>query len=367
MTQDPDRDGLLEGEQMNTLDAAWNGPMGWISSLYLAALSAGEAMALEMHDTQFSARCRQVSESGRQQIVKKLFNGEYFIHIPADDKHTNTNDGCHIDQMLGQSFAFQLALPRILGSRESLAALRSLWTYNFSPDVGVYRAGMKPVIPDARWYAMPGEAGLLMCTWPRGGAKRASGGGNPTFVGYFIECMTGFEYQVASHMIWEGMVEEGLAITRAIHDRYSAAKRNPYNEIECSDHYSRAMMSYGVYLAVCGYEYHGPDGYLGFAPRVTPDNFRAPFTTAEGWGTFAQQRTDGEQRETLTMAWGKLRLRRLSFELAEGKVVSRVSARHGQVHLTVTKQQRGRRIEINLPREMAINAGETIALSLAFS
>jgi uncharacterized protein (DUF608 family) len=367
MAQDRDRDGLLEGEQMNTLDAAWNGPMGWISSLYLAALSAGEAMALQMRDTKFLARCREVLEVGRQQIVNRLFNGEYFIHVPADDRHTNTNDGCHIDQMLGQSFAFQLGLPRIIGSRESLSALRSLWTYNFSPDVGVYRAGMKPVIPSARWYAMPGEAGLLMCTWPRGGSERANGGGNPTFVGYFIECMTGFEYQVASHMIWEGMVEEGLAITRAIHDRYSAAKRNPYNEIECSDHYSRAMMSYGVFLAICGYEYHGPNGYLGFAPRVTPDNFRAPFTTAEGWGTFSQQRTDHEQREVLTLAWGKLRLRRLSFELAEGKVAARVSARHGEKDLTVSKQQRGRRLEINLPQEIAINAGETVALSLAFS
>ena len=30
---------------------------------------------------------------------------------------------------------------------------------------------------------------------------------------------------------------EGLAITRAIHDRYHPSRRNPFNEIECSDHY----------------------------------------------------------------------------------------------------------------------------------
>ena len=30
---------------------------------------------------------------------------------------------------------------------------------------------------------------------------------------YLNECMNGFEYQVAGHMIWEGMVQEGLAIT----------------------------------------------------------------------------------------------------------------------------------------------------------
>ena len=105
--------------------------------------------------------------------------------------------------------------------------------------------------------------------------------------------MNGFEYQVAGHMIWEGMVQEGLAVTRAVHDRYHASRRNPWNEVECGDHYARSMASYGVFLAACGYEYHGPKGRLGFAPRLTPDKFKAAFTTAEGWGTFTQQRDGG--------------------------------------------------------------------------
>jgi non-lysosomal glucosylceramidase len=42
------------------------------------------------------------------------------------------------------------------------------------------------------------------------------------------------------------------------------------------------MASYGVFTAVCGYEYHGPKGHPGFAPRLTPENCRAAFTAAEG-------------------------------------------------------------------------------------
>jgi len=34
------------------------------------------------------------------------------------------------------------------------------------------------------------------------------------------------------------------------------------------------MAAYGAFLAACGYEYHGPAGRLGFAPRSQAENFR---------------------------------------------------------------------------------------------
>ena len=104
--------------------------------------------------------------------------------------------------------------------------------------------------------------------------------------------MSGFEHQVAAHMMAEGMIEESLVLTRSIHDRYHAYKRNPFNEIECSDHYARAMASYGTFISACGFTYHGPKGQIGFSPKLTPENFKAPFTAAEGWGSYAQQRNE---------------------------------------------------------------------------
>ena len=125
-----------------------------------------------------------------------------------------------------------------------------------------------------------------MCTFPRSdwSYERAAGRGDTEFASYFNECMNGFEHQVAGHMIWEGMVQEGLAVERTVHDRYHAARRNPWNEIECGDHYSRSMASYGVFIAACGFEYHGSKEYLAFIPRLTPEDFAAAFTAAEGWG-----------------------------------------------------------------------------------
>ena len=98
---------------------------------------------------------------------------------------------------------------------------------------------------------------------------------------YRNEIWTGIEYQVAGHMAWEGMVKEALAICRGIHDRYHPAKHNPWNEVECGDHYARAMASWGVLTGLSGFEYDGPAGRIGFAPRLTPEAFRCAWTGAD--------------------------------------------------------------------------------------
>lgn len=367
MRQDADRDGILEGEQYNTLDASWYGQIAWISSLYLACVRAGAAMAREVGDEAFATLCDTICESGGKRMAERLFNGEYFIQI-VDPKHAtaiNTNDGCHIDQVFGQSWAFQVGLPRVLPVAQTRSALEALWKYNFTPDIGPYRQEFK-IIPGGRWYAMPGEGGVLMCTWPKGGAEKAKGkDSNPVFIGYFNECMSGFEYQVAAHMLWEGLVEQGLAITRMIHDRYHAARRNPWNEVECSDHYARAMAGYGVFLAACGFEYHGPRGHLGFAPRLTPENFRAPFTAAEGWGTFSQQREGPTQRATVDVRWGRLRLRSLALELPAGARPAKVTVRLGEQTLAAAHAVDGSRCTVTFASEITVPEGGSLRVVLA--
>lgn len=322
--KDADGDGLIESNQHNTLDADWFGKVAWLSGLYQAALAAAARMAEVVGDNSFASQCHAITGPGTKNLITELFDDGYFIN-KVDLKRPdtiNSGTGCHIDQVFGQSWAFQVGLPRVMPETETVAALKSLWRYNFTPDAGHYRELNKP----GRWYAMAGEAGLLMCTFPRSDwdYDRAAGKGPAWAAGYFNECMNGFEYQVAGHMIWEGMVMEGLAITRAVHDRYHASKRNPWNEVECGDHYARSMASYGVYLAACGYEYDGPDGRIGFAPKLTPEDFKCAFTAAEGWGSYSQSVGNGTMVASLQLKHGKLRLKSISLGRVNGLKPSRV-------------------------------------------
>lgn len=367
IAKDGDGDGLIESNQHNTLDTDWFGPVAWLSGLYLAALSAAATLADEMGATTYAEKCRAILARGQKKLVADLFDGDYFINR-VDPNHLaaiNSGTGCEIDQVMGQSWAFQVGLPRVLPEKATRAALQSLWKYNFSPDVGPYRAQYK----SGRWYAMAGEAGLLMCSFPRSDwdYDQARGKGKDEWAaGYFNECMNGFEHQVAGHMIWEGMVMEGLAVERAVHDRYHAARRNPWNEVECGDHYARSMASYGVFIAACGFEYHGSKGRIGFSPRLTPEDFKAPFTAAEGWGSFSQIRTDKTQTNRIALKWGGLRVKTLAFELPPAATLSAATVAVGAKQIPAKAIQTGQRVELTLDEAISLQAAQSIESKLAF-
>jgi uncharacterized protein (DUF608 family) len=367
--QDPGEKGVIRGAQHNTLDADWYGEVSWYNGLYLASLQSSAVMADTMQDPAFAARCRKIAERGTAYQTANLFNGEYFQNKvdPAHPASINSGSGCEIDQVLGQSWAFQVGLPRVLPKNETVSALQSLWTNNFAPDVGPFKA----VYTKGRNYAEPGEAGLLMCTFPRADwdLKKASGKGNEMYASYFNECMTGFEHQVAGHMIWEGdsdsdLVTRGLAVERAIHDRYAPAKRNPYNEVECGDHYGRSMAGYGVYLAACGYDYDGPKGYIGFAPKIHPTDFKVAFTAAEGWGSYSQKITGNTMSAALAVTWGRVSLR--SFGLACQKPPQAVTVILDERKIPVEFSQLQGKVKIRFRDPVTVDQGKELHLSIDF-
>ncbi len=360
MSLDKNQDGMEDTPVENTLDAMWDGEIAWIVGLCIAAVKAGAKMAEDMNDADFEAKCTEYVEKGSKNMSEKLFNGEYFIHRPDAEKgrkRLGSYNTCHIDQVYGQSWAYQVGLGRILDKNATQTALRSLWKYNFTPDVGPYikeHTGGRP-------YALAGDGGMILNTNPKNEAKPY--GDNVTWqLGYFHECMSGFEHQVAAHLMAEGMTDEALILTRMIHDRYHAAQRNPFNEIECSDHYARAMASYGTFITACGFEYHGPKGFMRFAPKMRADNFKAPFTAAEGWGTYTQQKTDKQLRASVQVKYGTLKLATFAVEIAHRIVKIKVLLNGKKIPASFVQKDNDCIIQFDTP--VIIAAEQKLAITL---
>ena len=352
--QDANDDGLIENSQHNTYDINFFGPNTFVGALYLAAVRAGEEMAREIGDAAFADRLRRIFESGSKRSVERLWNGEYFIHETDLKAHPADQyaDGCLCDQMFGQNWAHQLALGYLYPSEHVKTTLRSIWKYNWTPDVTAYNK----VYPPERWFVTPGEGGLFICTWPK--STHLDKG-----VRYRDEVWTGCEYQVAAHMIWEGMLDEALVMIRAVHDRYRPAKHNPWNEIECGDHYARAMASWGAFTALAGFEYHGPKGRLAFAPKIAPEKFRAAFTAAEGWGTFDQTREGARQRDRIEVRWGRLRLNELALQTPEGAGANVAATLNGQAVQAASGARDGRLV-LTFTQPLVVNAGEALEVAI---
>lgn len=305
--EDGNRDGLIEKEQANTYDIAFYGANTYVGGLYLASLKAASKMALLMNDSSFARQCDSIFQSGSNRTVSKLWNGEYFVQDVDLSKHPLSQyaTGCLSDQLFGQTWAHLANLGYIYPSDKVKTTLQSIWKYNWAAEVGVQTNVHKP----ERIYADAGEPGLLVATWPRSKHMGEDG------VRYRDEVWTGIEYQVATNMIYEGMIEEGLSVVKAIHERYRPEKHNPWNEIECGDHYARALASWGVLLALQDYVYDGPAKSLSFAPRVQQDNFSSFFTAAEGWGNITQKRAGNQQVNTISVAYGSLSLTTIAVEI----------------------------------------------------
>jgi hypothetical protein len=356
-------DGMEDTPMENTLDAVWDGEIAWIVGLCIAAVKAGQIMAEEVNDIPFAQKCATYVTLGSANMDALLFNGEYYIHRPDKDKgreNLGSYNTCHIDQVMGESWAHQVGLGHILNNQHVKSALQSLWKYNYTPDVGPYietHQGGRP-------YALPGEGGMIINTNPKNEAKPY--GEHETWqIIYFHECQSGYEYEVASHMIGEGMTDEGLVLVRSIHDRYHAAKRNPYNEIEASDHYARAMASYGSFITACGYEYHGPKGYMRFAPKWNLQDFKAPFTAAEGWGTYTQNFSEGKMTCALEPKYGQVQLNSFSVEVPVGYTLETVLASYDNQTFPVQKSQEGTRILISWTNRVTVKTGKKLTFELS--
>ena len=141
-------------------------------------------------------------------------------------------------------------------------------------------------------------------------------------------------------MIQNGMQEEGLAVVKAIRERYDGEKRNPWNEIECGSNYARSLSSYALLNAYSGFKFDMTQEMIGFAPvEGRPQPFRCFWSLEHGWGVF----TIGTHWASLEVQGGRLPLKILRLEQIQNgiKIQATLSGKdvpvwagHGELRFT---------------------------------
>jgi uncharacterized protein (DUF608 family) len=298
-TWDPKHKGALEEPHHNTYDIEFWGPDGMCTSFYLGALQAMIRMGEEFGDD--VTLYRELVEKGGKFMEDSLYNGEYFFQIvrtkgletpdpvaaaeglwnvnyspealdllKAEGPKYQYGNGCISDGVLGFWMARVCGIDDLVDRNKIEGHLASIHKYNLKHDLTDH------VNPQRPGFAMGDDGGLLLCTWPHNDQPSLP------FV-YSNEVWTGIEYQVASHLLMMGRVEEGLEIVRICRERYDGTKRNPFDEYECGHWYARAMSSYGLLQGLTGVRYDAVDKILYIDSQIG-ENFTSFLATETGFG-----------------------------------------------------------------------------------
>lgn len=344
-TWDPNRQGVLVEPHHNTYDIEFWGADGMCSTIYIGALSAMALMAQALGEESDRQYYQGLAQKGAAYLERQLFNGDYFeqrvqykglketsfADLVEGDRGQMSREafailkkegpkyqygkGCLSDGVIGAWMAKIYGIEIPLNRDKVRKNLKSIFKHNFKKDLFEYpnsqRAG----------YAMGHEKGLLLCTWPNGG--------KPTlpFV-YSDEVWTGIEYQVASHLIEEGMVKEGLEIVKGVRSRYEGRIRNPWCEYEWGGYYARAMASFALLGSLSGFRYSAVEKTLHFGPKISEGRFKSFFVTSTAFGSISLNK----KSLVIEVREGSLEIKKLHLTIGNKpvEIPVNVQARHGK-------------------------------------
>lgn len=315
-TWDPRHKGVIEEPHHNTYDIEFWGPDGMHTSFYVGSLNAFCAMG-EFLGKDVSAY-RELADKGKKMLEGELYDGEYFIQkitvsglnakdpakeqsfggeyskeaqalLEKEGPKYQYGKGCLSDGVLGAWICRMCMVPETIDAQKVKSHLKAVYKYNFKKDLSEHANPQRPS------YALGNEAGLLLCTWPKGGKLSLP------FV-YSDEVWTGIEHQVASHLMLTGNVQEGLNILRASRDRYDGRIRNPFNEYECGHWYARALSSYGYLQALTGVRFDAVTKTLYVDSKI--GDFTGFLSTETGFGNVTLK--DG--KASLKVVYGHIKV-----------------------------------------------------------
>ncbi|KAK9288472.1 hypothetical protein L1049_016929 [Liquidambar formosana] len=186
---DRDGDGLIENDGFpdQTYDA-WtvHGISAYCGCLWLAALQAAAAMALQLGDKAFAEKCKSKFVKAKSVFEEKLWNGSYFNY---DSGSSSNSRSIQADQLAGQWYTASSGLPSLFDDFKIKSSLQKIYDFNVMKVRG-------------------GRMGAVNGMHPNGKVDESCMQSR--------EIWSGVTYGVAATMILAGMEDQGFAAAEGI-------------------------------------------------------------------------------------------------------------------------------------------------------
>ncbi|KAH7573064.1 hypothetical protein JRO89_XS03G0061000 [Xanthoceras sorbifolium] len=186
---DRDGDSLIENDGFpdQTYDT-WtvHGVSAYCGGLWLAALQAAAAMAIQLGDRPFAELCKSKFLKAKLAYEEKLWNGSYYNY---DSGSSSNSKSIQADQLAGQWYTASSGLSPLFDEFKIRSALQKVYDFNVMKVKG-------------------GRAGAVNGMHPNGKVDETCMQSR--------EIWTGVTYAVAAAMIHAGMEKEGFATAEGI-------------------------------------------------------------------------------------------------------------------------------------------------------
>ncbi|KAG9151113.1 hypothetical protein Leryth_002690 [Lithospermum erythrorhizon] len=147
---DRDNDGLIENDGFpdQTYDT-WtvHGISAYCGCLWLAALQAAAAMAIQLGDSAFAEKCKAKFVKAKPVFEAKLWNGSYFNY---DCGSSSNSKSIQTDQLAGQWYTAASGLPDLFDNSKIQSALQKVFDFNVMKIQGGRMGAVNGMYPNGK-------------------------------------------------------------------------------------------------------------------------------------------------------------------------------------------------------------------------
>ena len=204
----------------------------FVVSQWLAAVAAALSVAEKLGDQAFIDEYTPCFNQGRDTLESTTWNGSYFkLYSDHQENDPHGEDGCMVDQIIGEGCARQLGLPSVIDPEKTATSARTILRLNYNR-----------------------EQGLRNCQWPSDSFLRDIG--ENTWIDQANTCWTGVELNFAAHLYHMGMTADAEEIIRNVEERYRRWGLY-FDHQEFGGHYFRPMSALAIPNAFLGVSFDG--------------------------------------------------------------------------------------------------------------